>query len=424
MGFTADLSIPVLTVFLQGLLSFFSPCVLPMLPLYIGYLSGSGENAGDGTLRYSRGRCFVNTLFFVLGTGFAFFLLGLGMTALGTALSGHRMLVARIGGVLVILLGLYQLGVFGESAFLARERRLPLRTDRLAMSPLTALLMGFVFSFAWTPCIGPTLSSVLLLAASAASQSRGMLLIGVYTLGFAVPFLAVGLFASTLLDFLRRHRGAVRWTVRIGAVLMILTGILMLTGLMNNVTGYLSRVSDLPAAQSSASAPAAAASTAAVTTQTAPSEPDPDAVPAPDFELTDQYGTVHRLSDYQGKVVFLNCWATWCPPCRAEMPDIQALYEKYGPAADADVVILGVAFPGLSGETDADGVAAFLAENGYTYPVAMDDTGTVLVSYGISAFPTTFMIDADGNVFGYVPGAMSAEIMQSIIDQTLAGKRE
>ena len=111
MGFTADLSIPVLTVFLQGLLSFFSPCVLPMLPLYIGYLSGSGETAGDGTLRYSRGRCFVNTLFFVLGTGFAFFLLGLSMTALGTALSGHRMLVARIGGVLVILLGLYQLGV-------------------------------------------------------------------------------------------------------------------------------------------------------------------------------------------------------------------------------------------------------------------------------------------------------------------------
>ena len=88
------------------------------------------------------------------------------------------------------------------------------------------------------------------------------------------------------------------------------------------------------------------------------------------------------------------------------------------------MVILAVATPGVGGEQDEAGVIAFLDENGYTYPVAMDPTGQVLSDYGISAFPTTFMIDASGNVFGYVPGAISGEIMQSIIDQTIAGTRE
>ena len=146
------------------------------------------------------------------------------------------------------------------------------------------------------------------------------------------------------------------------------------------------------------------------------------AVPAPDFELLDQFGKVRKLSDYKGKVVFLNFWATWCPPCRGEMPDIQRLYEKYGD--DGEVAILGVAFPGSGGETDAQGVADFLSENGYTYPVAMDNDGTLLSSYGISAFPTTFMIDADGNIFGYVSGALSEAMMQQIIDQTASGVME
>lgn len=147
-------------------------------------------------------------------------------------------------------------------------------------------------------------------------------------------------------------------------------------------------------------------------------EAEADADLPPDFTLTDQYGKTHRLSDYRGKVVFLNFWATWCPPCRGEMPDIQALYEK----ELADVVILSVAAPGYKNEQDADGVKAFLDENGYTYPVLMDEGGSVLQTYGVTAYPTTFLFAKNGTVFGYVPGAMSAALMQSVIDQTLAAE--
>ena len=151
-------------------------------------------------------------------------------------------------------------------------------------------------------------------------------------------------------------------------------------------------------------------------------------VAAPDFTLVDQYGNEHTLSDYKGKTVFLNFWATWCGPCKQEMPDIQQLYLDHGENT-GDVIILGVAAPKsednpFNQETlDADGIADFLEEGGYTYPVLMDTTGDVLMNYGISAFPTTFMIDSDGNLFGYLQGSMTREIMDSIIDQTVTGIR-
>ena len=131
---------------------------------------------------------------------------------------------------------------------------------------------------------------------------------------------------------------------------------------------------------------------------------------------------MHRLEDYKGRVVFLNFWATWCGPCRNEMPDIQKLYEEYAAQGDeAEVVILGVAGPEIGQERSAEDIAAFMEENGYTYPVLMDESSEMFMQYGISAFPTTFMIDKDGNVYGYVPGQMTEDIMRSIIDQTLNG---
>ena len=153
MNWTENIS--VLTVFLQGLLSFFSPCVLPLLPLYIGYLSGGAQTVGeDGTVGYQRGKVLTNTFFFVLGISGTFFLLGLGATAMGEFFSAHRVALTRLGGAIVLVFGLFQLGVF-RSFTLSRERRLPFRLDQLAMNPLTALAMGFTFSFSWTPCVGP-----------------------------------------------------------------------------------------------------------------------------------------------------------------------------------------------------------------------------------------------------------------------------
>lgn len=419
MGFSIETSISAITVFLQGVISFFSPCVLPLVPLYVSYLAGGAKTVEeDGTVRYPRGRVMLNTLFFVIGVSFAFFLLGFGFSAAGRFFSGNRVLFARIGGVIIILFGLYQLGLFG-SRVLGQKHQLPFKLDKLAMNPLTALLLGFTFSFAWTPCVGPALTSVLLMASSASSSMAGFFLIGIYTLGFVLPFLAVGLFTGTLLDFFKKHRKVVQYTAKVGGVLLILMGIMMFTGWMNGITGYLSGFGNSGAGSSQEGADTGSS--------TPPEEADEEKLLAPDFTLTDQFGTAHTLSDYQGKVVFLNFWATWCGPCRQEMPDIQALYEEGGGNAE-DLVVLGVANPKTSEhpqntDVSEEEVAAFLSEGGYAYPVVMDTTGAVLADYGISAFPTTFMIDKEGNVFGYISGTLTRDIMDDIVQQTMEGKR-
>ena len=445
MGFSIEAGVSVLTVFLQGLLSFFSPCVLPLVPLYLGYLSGGikGEvEEADAGAAAAKAKLFLRVLCFTLGISGAFFVLGLGASAAGSFFGEHRMLFARIGGVLIILFGLYQMGLFGSSRVLGEEHRLPFRLEKMTMSPLTALIMGFTFSFAWTPCVGPALTSVLLMAGSAQSSGLGFLLIGVYTLGFILPFLAAGIFTAQLLGFFRRHMKVVRYTVKAGGVLMILMGALMFTGKMNDITGYLSAVQtetaqedpDRENAGDAAEEPSdtdgsADGTTGSTADGTADDEDDKEEeeralTPAPlaDLELTDQFGNVHRLEDYKGRVIFLNFWATWCGPCRNEMPDIQKLYEEYAAQGDeAEVVILGVAGPRIGQEGSAEDIAAFMEENGYTYPVLMDESSEMFMQYGISAFPTTFMIDKDGNVYGYVPGQMTEDIMRSIIDQTLNG---
>ena len=439
MNLTIETGISSVTVFFQGLISFFSPCVLPLIPLYIGYLSGGAKTVDEnGNILYKRSRIMRNTLFFVLGISFAFFLLGFGFTAIGRFFHNYQTWFTRIGGIIVILFGLYQLGLFGSSS-LSKEHRLHFQPDSLAMNPLTALILGFTFSFAWTPCVGPALASVLLLAASASSSFTGFLLIGVYTLGFVLPFLAVGLFTKALLDFFRKYRSAVKYTVKLGGILMILIGVMMFTGWMNGISSYLS--GNTPSGQSSeetgkdsgteeeseiedSSNEDTASGTSDEADADTGTEESPQAeesaaetVPAPDFTLLDQYGNSHTLSDYKGKTVFLNFWATWCPPCRAEMPEIQ---EEYG-ENNSDVIILGIASPEVGQEGSAEDIAAFLSENNYTYPVVMDTDGIMSYYYGISAYPTTFMIDKDGNVYGYVPGQITKDIMQSIIEQTASG---
>lgn len=436
MGFTIETGISGLTVFLQGLLSFFSPCVLPLVPLYIGYLAGGAKTVDeDGTIHYKRSKVTINTLFFVLGISFAFFLLGFGFTAVGQFFSGNRVLFARIGGVLVILFGAFQL--FGTNVF-TREHRLPFRLDRFAMNPAVALILGFTFSFAWTPCVGPALTSVLLMASSASSSAVGYALIGVYTLGFVIPFLAVGLFTGTVLDFFKRHQKVVKYTVKTGGVLMILMGVMMLTGWMNGITGYLSNfggaaggesvsVSSAADQQPGNSSSTGSESESSSSSQASSSSEAQSLPPAPDFTFYDQNGQKHTLSDYKGKVVFLNFWATWCPPCQSEMPDIQKLYEDYG-MNEEEVVVLGVANPRseenpYNQDVTQEEVEAFLAEKGYTYPVVMDTTGEAFQSYGVSSFPTTFMIDRNGNVFGYITGMLTRSMMDSIIEQTMSGER-
>ena len=412
MGFSLETSIPVLTVFVQGLLSFFSPCVLPLIPLYVGYLAGgAGVANDDGTVEYPRKKVFVNTLFFVVGVSFAFFLLGFGFTALGQFFTGNQRVFSIVAGVIMAAFGLYMLGAFGKTKAVEKERRLPFRLNRFAMNPLVALVLGFTFSFAWTPCVGPVLASVLLMASSSASAAAGFGLVAVYTIGFVLPFLAVGLFTGEVLRFFRTHGNVVKYTVKVGGALLIVMGVMTVTGWMNGVTSYLSSFGGAPAAQE----------------QPADQGADVQAAPLADLKLVDQNGKEHSLDEYRGKTVFLNFWATWCGPCQREIPDIEKLYRDRG-ENEGDLVVLGVANPKTdsrpnnSDVSEAD-VKAFIDEQGITYPVLMDTTGEMFSGYRIRSFPTTFMIDKDGKIFGYISGMLTPDMMDSIVEQTMSGVR-
>ena len=413
-GFDLSVSVSLVTVFVQGILSFFSPCVLPLLPLYLGYLSGSmGDAQGAQT---SRVKTLVNTLFFVIGISAAFFLLALGMTALGQALHQYQKIIIQVGGILIIAFGLFQLGVFRPMA-LEQDRRIRFPLQKLAMSPLVALVFGFTFSFAWTPCVGPALASVLLMAGSADTALQGFALIGLYTLGFVLPFLAVALFAGGLLKLFQKHRNVVRYTVKVGGALLVVIGLLMVTGWMDSLSGSLAG-SD-PQATPTVQVTQQPEATDTPEATDAPEESQAP-IPALDFTLTDQFGNTHTLDQYKGKTILLNFWATWCGPCRSEMPDLQAVYEDYG-KNEKDLVVLGVAAPNLGQEGSAEDISAFLEENGYTYPTLMNEDASLFYSYGISSFPTTFMIDKNGNVYGYIMGAQSREVFDDIIQQTMDG---
>ena len=236
-------NISIVLVFLEGLLSFFSPCIIPLLPVYMSYLAGNAKEEIDGVTHYKRKTVFLHTVFFVLGISFAFFVLLMAFSTVGNFFSKYQNLFTRIGGIIIVILGLYQLGVF-DFKFLQRERRLNTSFLDKKMNPIIAFVMGFTFSFAWTPCIGPMLSSVLILASTAKSTVIGALLVLAYTLGFAIPFLILGLFTTKILEFLNKKKNLLRYTIKASGIIMIIIGIMTFTGWMNGVSGYLNSVTN------------------------------------------------------------------------------------------------------------------------------------------------------------------------------------
>lgn len=377
-------------VFVEGLVSFLSPCVLPIIPIYMGYLAGNSNEK-----RNSNKKVLLFTISFIFGILLAIFLMNASINLLQSFLKEHMTLFVRIGGILIVLLGIYQLG-FIKINFLQRTFRFSLKTDN-KMNVMVTFIMGFTFSFAWTPCIGPALSSILLLAASSGDFWYSNFLMIIYAFGFTLPFLVLGLFTNKALNWLNSHRDIVKYTTKIGAVILIIFGLMMFSGKLNTISNYMSP------------------SQGQVSTNQA--ENSDDSVNYGNA-LLNQDDKPISLADYHGKVVFLNFWATWCPPCQREMPEIQKLSEKY--QNSEDIAILTVVMPGGQ-EMDAAGIKKFLKEKGFTMPVIFDD-GRLSSSFQITSLPTTYMFDRDGNVYGSVVGQLSSDMMENIIDRTLKGK--
>lgn len=417
-------NISFIFVFFQGILSFLSPCILPLIPIYISYLAGNSKKvSGDGIITYERREVFLNTVFFVLGISTVFFILGLSFTTIGRILNSYKVIISRISGIIIIFLGLFQLGLF-NFGFLNREFKIKAKINFNNMNPSVAYIMGFTFSFAWTPYVGPALSSILLLASSAKTTILGNMLVLVYALGFIIPFLILGIFTTQALNFIKKNKKIVQYTIKVGGVIMVIMGLMTFTGGINNITKYLNsnnsyineetkdkKIEDENKAENDYSDESKNEHNGSN---------NKDLMEAFDFSLTDQYGNTHTLSDYKGKTVFLNFFATWCGPCKVEMPHIEELYNEHNLNND-DIVIIAVSNPG-GREKDMNGVKQFLKDEGYTFPVVFDESGEVFSKYNIMSLPTTFMINEYGKVYGYVSGALSKDQMESIIKQTQENK--
>jgi len=228
--------IPAMTVALAaGIISFLSPCVLPIVPPYLAYMSGVSLN-DMSSVGAARRRAIVAALFFVMGLSTVFLLLGFTASAFGAFFLQNQILLSQISGVVVIIFGIHFLGIF-RIPFLDREARI--ETGDKGGSSFGAYVLGLAFAFGWTPCIGPQLGAILSLAASEASVARGTLLLGIYALGLGIPFLLAAMFMTRAVGVMNRLKKQMKAIERAMGLLLLVVGVAMLTGAFSTFSFWL-----------------------------------------------------------------------------------------------------------------------------------------------------------------------------------------
>jgi cytochrome c-type biogenesis protein len=229
-------SVALPLAFVAGVLSFLSPCVLPLVPSYVSFISGlSFDELGE-----RRWTAFTHAVFFIAGFTMIFIALGATATTLGRFLQYNQVWLERIGGTLIILFGLYMLGLFNWG-LLAQERRIHLQDKPVGY--LGSTLVGLAFGAGWTPCIGPILGSILAYTGvQTTNLTQGMLLLLAYSLGLAIPFLLAALAVEKFISWFKRYRRFMPLVTRIAGGIMVLVGVLLLTGYFTIMANWLQRL--------------------------------------------------------------------------------------------------------------------------------------------------------------------------------------
>ena len=408
-------TLSLLGVFAAGLLSFFSPCILPLLPVYLARFAGEGgasasgangeaghadassKSASGSVFAPRQARVLLQTLLFVLGLGTTFVLLGFGAGALGTVVDAR--LFAVVGGFVIILMGMQQAGII-RIPLLEREARMD-AGERGGL--FSSWLLGFTFSFGWTPCVGPILASVLVLSAQGGAALQGALLMLAFTLGLAVPFLLLALFTGTMLGLfrkLRRHMPKIRL---VGGLVILGVGVWMV-------------VSNLVPLVRNDESSASGTAKDAVAASKAPSKAEKD------FTLPDVDGNPVSLSDFAGRNVYIKFWGTWCPTCMQGMDALVAYSDARREAGDIEVVT--IVLPDRYGEMSADAFRQWCRSQGYNFRVLLDETGDVAELYGVRGFPTNVFVDRNGRVAYSMAGSMSEDLLSEVWAQVDAAQTE
>lgn len=388
-----------------GILSFLSPCVFPLVPGYVSMISGvsidklTGE---EGNSAEARRAVIINSLAFNIGISIVFLSLGATAGLIGAALI-NNFWVRVIGGLIIILFGLQMMG-FLKIGALYKDTRF-FGSDKPA-GIFGSFTLGLAFAAGWTPCIGPILGGIIGLAATSGGWQSGLVLSAFYSLGLAIPFLLVGLFINQFLGFSRGFRKHLHTVEIISGLLLIVIGLLIASGnlaFLNSptVAKYLPNIESLVKLDESKT-----------TSQTGGQTPsNQDFKPAPNAVFQNLDGTEISLSELKGKVVLLNFWATWCIPCRKEIPALNELHKQY--EAQGFTVV------GVSHDDTAEMVRDFQKEIPMDYKVLVGGD-KFSEDFGLVGFPTTFVIDRDGRIREKILGEKTKEQFEEKIKSALA----
>ncbi len=234
-------SVGLFTAFLFGILSFLSPCVLPLVPGYISFISGLSfeELRESSSAKKFLIKTLLSSLFFVLGFSVVFVSLGASATAVGKFLSENMNWIAKVAGVIIVLFGLHMTGIW-KIKFLNYEAKLKISGKPLGL--LGAFLIGFAFAFGWTPCIGPVLATILVLASQQETIKQGILLLSIYSLGLGIPFILTSLSVNFFFKWFSKVRRYLNIVEIVSGVILILLGVLIFTNSLGVISSYLMKL--------------------------------------------------------------------------------------------------------------------------------------------------------------------------------------
>lgn len=375
-------------IFLEGLLSFLSPCVLPLIPLYMSYLAGDNKQVDeDGNIRYKTLKVFITTIFFVLGISLTFFLLSVSINYIKTYITDYSEIISIVGGVLLIIFGLHQTGIIHINV-LEKQLKLNINLNLKSMNYLKAFLLGFVFSLGWSPCIGPMLANAIILSST---SNNGYLYIVFYALGLIIPFLLTGLFTSSILNYLNKHKGILKWVLKIAGIVLICFGIYMIYNASNTIVST-KRVEN----------------TLTQSTQTSSEDSKQLEEYLMNYEFKDKDGNPFKLNDYKGKYIFLNFSATWCTYCHGEIPTYKEFSEN------EEVNCFYVMSPKVENYDGA--IEKYLVDYNIEVPVIIDEEGILFYYCGITGYPTIFVVSPEGRFLTYIPGVLDLETFNRLLD--------
>jgi cytochrome c-type biogenesis protein len=381
-----NLSFSLIIAFVGGLASFLSPCVLPLVPGYISLISGVSIDhlkEGHQARTHARRAVMLNSLAFNAGLSLIFVALGAAAGFVGSAITSNPW-VRVIGGLIIIGFGLQLMGVLKIGALYRDTRKF---SDEKPRGMLGSFTLGLAFAAGWTPCIGPILGGILGLAATSGGWQSGLVLSAFYAAGLAVPFLLTGLGINKFLSFYTRFRRHLHKVEVVSGVLLIVIGLLVAT---NNVTRLASYASVLPNPETWVNSWAKRGNTTATTGGTTTAKPASSYAVAPDTEMKTLTGEPFRVSSLRGRVVVVNFWATWCLPCRAEIPDFNRMQKDYEAR--------GFAVVGVSSHDTPEMIRDFqsVVRQEYTLLTSGDDAPAEFQTG--PGRPATFILDREGRI--------------------------